>query len=190
MPEYRRDSAMVRNVQAAPKWPAFSRQKEEAGAVVDRGKVSSSPPRARRVWLSRFHSSRKDAQAIGGVETDRKKKKNQERKERQMRARRFLVCVSLVVPPELVAILVVGPRQSDLGRDTRRARLAGHGCNTVDDVRSPFSSVSTRSPISPRCDSSRGLAAGVEFPQPGGGMGRGGSRRAMPDPVVALLVLR
>lgn len=63
--------------------------------------------------------------------------------------------------------------------------LAGHGCNTVDDVRSraPLSPQAVQSTLAviPPEDSQRELT----FPQPGGGMGRGASRRAMPDPVVA-----
>ncbi len=79
VPEYRRDSAMVRNVQAAPKWPAFTRQKEEAGAVVDRGKVSSSAPRARRaVSLALKQEGRTSDRRRRDCQ--KKKKKNQERK--------------------------------------------------------------------------------------------------------------
>jgi hypothetical protein len=61
-----RGSDMARNVQTEPK-DGPQRQKEEAGAVVDRGKSRVCSARARRA-VSRFLSSRKDAQAISGIE--------------------------------------------------------------------------------------------------------------------------
>ena len=122
--------------------------------------------------------------------TEKRRKIRKEKNDRRELAG-FLCAGSLVAPPELAAVILVVVPGSRIWEETqRRARLAGHGCNTVDDVRCSRSlhclqCLQTRGPINPRCDSSRGLAAGVEFPKPGGGMGRGGSRRAMPDAVVA-----